>query len=522
MTDSNRALFSRLPGWFLPGCLLFAAWALAIRQLDLEWTINPEYQYGWIVPLLALLLWHQAWLHRPEPGTRCMTRALPWLVVLLILLAVPMRIIEEANPDWRPLNDYFTFQAILVTAFMVDYAGGWPWLKHFAFALLFPLVAVPWPSGIETEVIQDLQRLVASIDTSAAAWLGWGAFQSGNLIVLSKGVVGVNEACSGIRSLQSSLMFSLFVGEYFRLTISRRWFLIGFALLLAFALSVMRAFILIAAMEWNGSDALSAFHDPAGFGVALISLLLLWILSSYLAPPETTATNTSRPVATAGIFQFPPRWTVLLLVAWLGSEILNQAWYAWHEKDSVPSPLWTLEWPPPRPDFKDEKIADEVKVDLHYNEGRHGAWREEDDWEIYFFTWKPSRAAAGLAGFHRPDICMPASGFILKKQYDTEILTVRGLSLPVNRYIFQDPLHGELYYVFQAITNDRVSRDVIDVAPGQLGRLQAAWNGVRNPGQRSLLVINRGAEDMDQAQAGFESLLKDSLVISNQAEASTP
>ena len=39
------------------------------------------------------------------------------------------------------------------------------------------------------------------------------AIQRGNLIELSTGVLGVDEACSGIRSFQSTLMAALFLDE---------------------------------------------------------------------------------------------------------------------------------------------------------------------------------------------------------------------------------------------------------------------------------------------------------------------
>src|SRR5262245_40243730 len=39
--------------WVPPGYGL-ACWFLAIRHLSLEWTINEQYQYGWIVPALTV------------------------------------------------------------------------------------------------------------------------------------------------------------------------------------------------------------------------------------------------------------------------------------------------------------------------------------------------------------------------------------------------------------------------------------------------------------------------------------
>jgi exosortase len=495
-------------------------WVLAIRQLDLEWTFNPQYQYGWIVPLLTLLLWWRAWPGRPPPSDRLASQALPCIIALLAILALPLRIIQEANPDWRLLNYYYTAQAILITALLLDCSGGKAWLRHFIFPLLFPLVAVPWPSGLEHEIIQGLQRLIASIGVEGASWMGWSSYQRGNLVVLSQGTVGINEACSGIRSLQSCLMIALFLGDYFQLANLKRVLLVALAIVSAFTFNALRAFFLIAMMELHGAAELLKYHDPAGFGIAFASLLLLWIAASFMTRPEATVLNPPPP--TTAVFRFPKPAVMVLMAVWFAAEMLNQGWYRWHEQNSMPGPVWTLQWPLPRPSFKIEEIDETVQSILRYDQGLHGKWNDQDHWDVFFFKWNPSRVASGLAGFHHPDICLPAAGFVMKGDLGIKNMEVRGLTLPVDRYVFQDPFSGQLFYVFQIVTDDRVWQDVERIRfTEDEPRLQNAWNGRRNPGQRSLLIVNQGAANLPEAEIGLQSLLQDSLVIS-PTPASTP
>lgn len=510
-----------VPAWLIPGSLLFTVWILAIRQLDLEWTFNPQYQYGWIVPLLTLLLGWRAWPGRPPPSDRLASQALPYILLLVAILALPLRIIQEANPDWRLLNYYYTAQAILITALLLDCSGGKAWVRHFIFPLLFPLVAVPWPSVPEQEIIQGLQRLIASISVEGASWMGWSSYQSGNLIVLSKGIVGINEACSGIRSLQSCFMIALFLGAYFQLAIFKRVVLLVLALVLAFTFNALRAFFLIAMMELHGAAGLSKYHDPAGFGIAFASLLLLWIIASFMARPE--ASVLSPPPSTTAVFRFPKSAFMVLMASWLAAEMLNQGWYLWHEQNSRPGPAWALQWPLSRPNFKTAEIDDAVRTTLRYDQGLHGKWKDQYRWELYFFKWNPSRAASGLAGLHTPDVCLQAAGYVLKEDLGRKNMEINGLSLPVSQYVFQDPFNGQLFYVFQVITDDRVWQDAENsrITSYEPGRLQSAWNGRRNPGQRSLLVVNQGAANLPEAELGLQNLLQDSLVIS-PGTASTP
>jgi hypothetical protein len=207
---------------------------------------------------------------------------------------------------------------------------------------------------------------------------------------------------------------------------------------------------------------------------------------------------------------------MVLMVAWFVAEMLNQGWYLWHEQNSRPGPVWTLQWPLPRPNFKTEGIDDAVRTILRYDQGLHGKWSDQNYWEVFFFKWKPSHVASGLAEFHHPDICLPAEGFVMKEDLGIKNMKIRDLTLPVGQYVFQDPYSGQLFYVFQIVTDDRVGqavenrRDTSD----EIDRLQAAWNGRRNPGQRSLLVVNQGAANLPEAEFGLQSLLQDSLIIS--------
>ena len=70
---------------------------------------------------------------------------------------------------------------------------------------------------------------------------GFAAVRHGNLIEVATGVVGVEEACSGVRGLQTSLMVSLVLGELGRLSVARRFILVFAGAFIALLLNLMRA-----------------------------------------------------------------------------------------------------------------------------------------------------------------------------------------------------------------------------------------------------------------------------------------
>src|SRR5258708_6657961 len=90
--------------WWTSAGLLSAAWLLVFNQQRLEWSVNPTYGYGWAVPLLAGYLFYERWRSRPvSTGPR---RSSFWLAVpaLFLLAYLPVRVVQEANPDWVKIN----------------------------------------------------------------------------------------------------------------------------------------------------------------------------------------------------------------------------------------------------------------------------------------------------------------------------------------------------------------------------------------------------------------------------------
>src|SRR5438132_13258606 len=188
--------------------VFFAAlWLILWWQLSGEWSVNDQYSYGWFVPFLAIVLFWLRWEDKPQSGKekaerRKRTVAIT-IAIVAVLLLFPIRLFEIGNPDWRPLSWLHAICVVAITLVFLWAVGGKAWLRHFAFPVLFVLVAVPWISPIEMPIIQGLMRIIASVATETANLLGIPAQVQGNLIRIPGGLVGVNEACSGVRSLQT-------------------------------------------------------------------------------------------------------------------------------------------------------------------------------------------------------------------------------------------------------------------------------------------------------------------------------
>ena len=79
-------------------------------------------------------------------------------LVFFCVLLFSTRIIVEANPIWRAASWAMGIELVLITLAVIYLVGGKSWLKHFAFPVIFLLIALPWPSHWENGLVQALMR----------------------------------------------------------------------------------------------------------------------------------------------------------------------------------------------------------------------------------------------------------------------------------------------------------------------------------------------------------------------------
>lgn len=484
----------RIMEWIVPSSL----WLWLFYHLHYEWTLNPQYHYGWTTPFFGGLIFFLRWRRRPRPGvwsTRGAASIFLWLVLLLLL---PFRVIEEANPDWRLLGWILALLVVSFTLVSLARAGGVSWVRHFAFAICFPLVAVPWPVRMENFVVQNLMRVVTYFAVEVAGWIGVGAYQVGNVIELRNGFVGVDDACSGVRTLQAGIMVALVLGELLRLRPTRRLGLVVLGCVWVFACNVLRATALVIVTANSGLDSLARWHDLIGTlamvaGMAgLVGLAWIWKSdpSSTMEPTAAAANQNSlagRVIALA--------W----LVAIFG---LTEVWYRSHERQLVERPRWHAQWPEGNGTLRLLPVAETTRAILHYDEASSAAWEDPSGvrWWSFFAHWKPARAALQLVRSHSPDICLPAIGRTFQGEHPSSKIQAGSISLDFRVYEFEEARRP--LFVFVSIQDDKAGASAPE---GRIeewntrGRLRAAWRGQRNLGQRLLEIAVIGFDDCARA-----------------------
>lgn len=489
-----------------------ALWLALLRHLAAHWTANPQYAFGWLVPALAAYLAARRWNSRPQPEPQ---PSGGWKAAAALLAAAffPAWLVAQPNPDWRLVSWAL---ALIVPAFslaLAGAAGGGKWARHFAFPALFIIAAVPWPSGIEQPIVQSLMRWVAATTVELLNLFGAPAVQHGNLIEVASGTLGVDEACSGVRSLQATIMAALFIGEMERFDLSRRAALLVSAVAAAFLTNVTRTLFLSWSAARGGLGNVGTWHDPAGYTILTVCLVIVWLVAIWigkgapapLAKPDTTPAHRPRIGFAAGLAV----WVAFVFIA-------TEAWFSSAEK--LPQQRWSIVPPTDSREVKIEPAAAEM---LRADRSLSRSWQRAGgvDWVGYFFEWNagPSRSRI-LARMHRPENCLPSAGLKLSADRGTITIDAVGFALPFRALTFDDA-RGRIFVYF-CLWQDGAEQPRNDEST-RVASLRAVLRRERNLGQRVAEFVAFGFSDPAKADAAFREEIT-RLVRRDEAQSVVP
>ena len=500
-------------------CVALIAWGAVIRILWNDWRIDPQYSYGLLVPALVLGLLLKRWEDRPAAvpigGKEGASAVIGMLSsALLLAVVIPM---AEANPDWRPLGIIAVGLVILLSLSLIFLLGGNTWLGHFSFPILFFLIAVPWTRNFEQAIMGLLMSWNASVTTELLHWAGFEAMRRGNLILLPGGILGVEEACSGIRSLQSGMMVALFFGEIFRLRWTRRIFLLLLAICAAMAGNIIRSVLLAWVASTQGISAVASWHDLAGLIVLLLSVAvvlgcaLLW-KNSCLEGESTIPQPHFRPVP-SNTNLLPALIAAILLL--LFSIVGTEGWFRLHAQGATANLNWDLQQRKAGAGVSAVSIPSETLRMLFHPAGFSEHWsRNGEEGQVFYFRWPPGRTAVQAVSMHNPEACLSGIGMHLRKPLEPFVYENQGVRIPLRAWLFES--HGSPVYVFHAILQEGVKAGsgAEDPEDTLKGRCENLFLGRRNHGQRMVEVALWNLPDETSARKALDHYLDEAISFS--------
>jgi len=263
---------------------------------------------------------------------------------------------------------------------------------------------------------------------TALHWLGVVATQRGNVIELATTQVGIEEACSGIRSLISCV----FAGFFFSASLVRqtwaRCLIIGLAAPIAIVMNFLRSLALTlmanAEIEIEGT-----VHDITGFAVLGITAGILSLLAILLDKPtaDEVAANGVAPAplsALATTSRFRPSFNSLSFASGLGLTCLLGLVFVILTRptrldDEQPDLLqmlpsraagWQVNANPKLYQFSGVLKTENLAERTYRRKTEDG---RDLQLTIYLAYWEPGSTSVSQVATHTPDACWPGGGWTL-------------------------------------------------------------------------------------------------------------
>jgi exosortase len=252
------ALLAALGAW-LYGPML----AALVRQ----WSDEPDYSHGFLIPVVAAYLVWQRW-----PRLRAMPVAPAAAGLAVLIVGVALFVLAHMAAE------LFVMRAslVVVLAGLVLYLRGAGQLRLLAFPLVYLLLMVPPPAIVVNAITFPLQLFAAGAATTTLQLLDVPVLREGNIITLANTKLEVAEACSGVRSLLALVAMATTYAYFTQPTLWRRALVVLSAVPIAILANAARvAGTGLLAHRFGDTVAQGFFHSFSGWLVFVAALLLL-------------------------------------------------------------------------------------------------------------------------------------------------------------------------------------------------------------------------------------------------------
>lgn len=293
-------------------------------------------------------------------------------------------------------------------------AAGWPACVMIAVVLL----SGPLPPATYGKLTAGLQELITIGVVDTLRFFGVPAMRAGNIIHLGATSVGVEEACSGVRSLVSCVLAGLVLSALMVRSPWRRAWLVGLAAPLALLTNFGRS-LTLTLLARNGVDISGAWHDGLGYAVlGVTTALLAWL---------ATALEEEAPVAGGAIKAREPRGWAAGSAVGLACLGLAAGWVGWLA--ARPAQAAAGRGMPELARIVPDAPVEGWQVATRSDLGRFaGILRTEHLLErsyskiddkgrrvavtVYAAWWSPGSASVSAVAAHTPEACWPGTGWV--------------------------------------------------------------------------------------------------------------
>lgn len=418
--------------------LLGVSWVSLFSRMSLWWNEASYYTHGWGVPLLALVLLAKRLPESLAENGQAKEHGMQ-ILFLPALLFLCFRFIGEPDPFWRlPLWGEMIFLSLLSGLFFHQQKAPIRW-QTWLLVSIYLMTSLPWPAGIETKVVNGLTNLISQLTTETLLLSGFPTEMVGNSIRVDQQEITINQACSGIRSLQNLLSFAVLLLIYFRFDALRSCFLFGVAGTTALLCNLCRALTLSFVFLNYGESTQVSWHDTIGNFYVILSMALMFLYAWYVKPAE----KLDKHPLPSGNYRTPhPPISRSAACRWIGilttPPLVTLVWFS-YLCPAAPSFVWQANL-----GTRATPLDPGIHQVLQYDYGNRTKIELTDGSiaDVIFFGYEQDSAAASLCSRnHPPDYCMGYSGIELTDSHSETAYPFNEQNLFFRHYSRRGPSH---------------------------------------------------------------------------------
>lgn len=294
--DNCRPREIARPAIILLSVITVGAFFPQLSALVSRWMQDPQYSHGFFVPVLAVMIAR----HRADDIVLGSTQ--PSKTGLWFIAGGMAAYLIGAHIYF----DWLQQVAMLPVLFGGILILGGRWLAQVSWpSVLFLLFMIPLPYAVEVAMAQPLQNVAGKCSTFALQTLGVAAIRTGNLIDVEGHVLGVAEACSGLRMLVVFFALSTAVAILIQRSWLQKIILMFSAIPIALFCNILRITATGLLYVYAGPEmAEKVFHDLAGWLMMPIALLMMWLELKFLGLviDDSWGASASGGERSAGVF----------------------------------------------------------------------------------------------------------------------------------------------------------------------------------------------------------------------------
>lgn len=384
------------------------------------WTNSPELSHAFLAPILSL------YLFRRSAGEASLELAPKLRSALLLVLGSLGAFITlttafsalaqgllHSQPVFIGVHGFVLFLLLCTLVLELEEPPLARLNGTSLCAMALWLFSMPIPPGPLERLTHVLRDMSSEVVVNSLVWIGIPAERQGNILSFSAHFVGVEDACSGIRSLMACLFSATMLGGLLLRGYWRRLVLIVFGGLLALGGNYLRSIILCLLVH-RDVEIHGFWHDATAYAVLLGSVVILYFACWFLGQgrQDSSSEIIPRPKDEKTPLSWMPVANYACWVAAAAFVFIMTRTTPTMEREkpdlrallSLDVPGWSQVANPQVSQFAESLQTDTLFETSYYRPGMHVT--------LYMSYWAAGQSTLGLVGLHRPDVCLPSSGWV--------------------------------------------------------------------------------------------------------------